>query len=410
MTAIANLDLTDVETFVRGEHHGLLATLRAHDPVHWNPTGDDSGFWALTKYDDVVQAYRDHASFSSARGAIMGGSYRSEADSSSGRMLVASDLPRHRMIKHQMLPAFSTEMVRRARRQIASHLDLAFETMRANGGCDFATDIATELPAGAVVAILNVGREEAHELVRLTRMMIGFRDPSLIGPERATQFDDERALLACIQSEIFDYFEDLIRLRRRQPGDDLVSMLLRSDMNGRPMPEEDILYNCMNFAVGGNETSSYSASAGVEALIEHPDQYELLLDRPGLLPSAVEEILRWSSTACYVQRVATRDLDMRGVRIRAGDAVTLWNVSANRDEEQFRDPMRFDVQRSPNRHLTFGGGIHRCVGASVGLAELGEVFGRLVQGRIRLAVSGELRRLRSNFILGITSMPVEIVS
>jgi cytochrome P450 len=187
-------------------------------------------------------------------------------------------------------------------------------------------------------------------------------------------------------------------------------MLLNSNMNGKPMPDEEILYNCMNFAVGGDETSSYSATSGVEALIEYPGQYEALLDRPELLPSAVEEVLRWSSTASYVQRVATRDLEMRGAQIRAGDAVTLWNVSANRDEGQFPEPMKFDVERSPNRHVTFGGGIHRCIGASVGLVELGEVFKRLVEGRIRLRISGEVRRLRSNFILGTTSLPVEIAA
>ena len=397
------VDLTDLDLFVRNEHHGVLAWLREHDPVHRHPLGDGA-FWALTRYDDVLRAYRDHTTFSSSSGAILGGSFRSETDTAAGRMLVASDLPRQRLLRQQMHPVFATGMVERVRRQVDTLVGAALDRLLSAGGGDVATEIAPELPAGALMTMVDIGRTDALELVSLTRRMIGFQDPSLVGAED----DEARLRLAWLQSEIFEYFADLIRERRARPGDDLVSILLRAEINGRRLPDEDILYNCMNVAVGGNETSSYTTCAGIAALMEYPDQYDRLLAQPELLDLAMEEILRWGSTNAYVQRVATRDATVGGREIRRGDSVTLWNVSANRDERQFPHADRFDIGRSPNRHLTFGSGIHRCVGAPVGMVELTSVFGPLTRRGIRLEKAGPVRRLRSNFILGITALPVTV--
>lgn len=402
MTAPPTVDLTDLDLFVRNEHHGVLAWLREHDPVHRHPLGD-GWFWALTRYDDVLHAYRDHTTFSSSCGAILGGSFRSETDTAAGRMLVASDLPRQRLLRQQMHPVFAPTMVDRVRRQVDRLVTGALDRLLADGGGDVATGLAPELPAGALMAMVEIGHADALELVSLTRRMIGFQDPTLVDAE-----DDERLRLAWIQSEIFEFFADLIRQRRARPGDDLVSVLLKAEINGRRLPDEDVLYNCMNVAVGGNETSSYTTCAGIVALIEHPDQYDLLLARPELLDPAMEEMLRWGSTNAYVQRVATRDVELGGRQIRRGDSVALWNVSANRDERQFPHGDRFDVTRSPNRHLTFGSGIHRCVGAPVGMVELTSVFRPLTERRIRLELAGPVARLRSNFILGTTSLPVRV--
>lgn len=398
------IDLTDLDMFVEGRHHAAFARLRRESPVYWNPTGH-GGFWALTRYDDVLAAYRDHLGLSSSRGAVLGTSYRSDGDSAGGRMLVASDLPRHRLLRQQMHPGFNAAVADRVEAQVRSLVDTAVATLVRDGGSDFATDIAPELPAGALMAMFGIGRADALALIGMTRRMIGFRDDRLVPGDL-----DERMRLAWTQSEILEFFTDLVASRRRRPGDDMVSMLLRAEINGRPLPEADVLYNCMNVAVGGNETSSYTACSGLEALIRHPAQYDLLLRSPELLDPALEEMLRWSSTNAYVQRVATRDLEVGGVPIAAGEAVTLWNVSANRDEEQFPDADVFDIRRSPNRHLTFGSGLHRCIGAPTGLVELRVLFARLRAGDVRLALAGPVQRLRSNFILGTLSMPVEVVA
>ncbi|MFI6347346.1 cytochrome P450 [Streptomyces sp. NPDC050560] len=400
----ARTDLTDIGLFVSGAHTEVFTRLRANEPVFWNEGADGNHFWALTRYADVLWAYREHAVFGSARGAVLGGSFRSRDDTAGGRMLVASDLPRHRLLKQQIHPALSAPVVKRVGARVRALLADAFDRAAAAGGCDFATDIATELPAGALMEIMGIGHGQAHELIGLTRRMVGFQDETFVDTG-----GEARMRLAWLQAEIFEFFADLVDRRRADPGDDLVSVLLNAEINGRPLSEEEVFYNCMNVAVGGNETSSYTACSGLQALLDHPDQYDRVRSDPALAGTAVEEMLRWGSTNAYVQRVALCDVERDGVAIRKGDSVTLWNVSANRDEDQFPDAHRFDVARTPNRHLSYGAGIHRCVGAPVAESELGLLLDRLVAPGLRFRAAGTPRRLRSNFILGTTQLPVEIV-
>ncbi|GAB3147761.1 cytochrome P450 [Micromonospora sonneratiae] len=403
MTAATMIDLADTDVFVANRHHELLRRLRQESPVHWNQSGD-GGFWALTRYGDVVDAYRQHDLFSSAYGAIMGGSFQREKDSASGLMLVASDQPQHRQLRRMLHPAFDPVMVRRIAERVRQLVDRALAAMKAAGGCDIATDFVLELPAGALMVAFGIGRADALHLVGLTRRMICFRDASAVG----TAPQEQRLVLAQVQAEIFGFFAELLEERRTSPGDDVISMMLRADINGRPVTDEQILYNCMNIAVGGNETSSHSTCAGILAFIEHPQQWDRLCQQPQLMRGALEEVLRWSSANAYVQRVALRDVEVRGVTIAAGDVVTLWNASANRDEDEFAQPDRFDITRSPNRHLSFGSGSHRCIGAPTGDAEMTEAFSALLGSGLRLRLAGEVIRMRSNFILGFTSMPVEV--
>lgn len=396
------IDLTDVDVFVEQRHHEMFAWLRANEPVYRN----SGGFWALTRYDDISAAYLDHSAFSSAGGPMLGGSlYSGEVDTAANRMLVASDPPRHRMLRQLMHKVFGPDFVAKVAQQVEVVVNSAVDKALADGGCDFATDIAPELPAGALMAMVGISHAEAHEVIDMTRRMIGFRDPNWVDTS-----GDERLRLAVIQSEIFEFFAEILKVKRRNPGEDMVSILATAEVNGRRMPEEDILYNCMNVAVGGNETSSYSAVAGVLALIENPDQYQLLLSDLGLVDSAVNEILRWATTNAYVLRVPTRDVEIDGRLIKAGEPVTLWNVSANRDEQYFPDGDRFLVRRSPNRHITYGVGIHRCIGSVVAQVELPMLFRRLASSKVGFEQAGDIVRLRSNFIQGITSLPVRMTA
>ncbi|MEU7846039.1 cytochrome P450 [Micromonospora parva] len=397
-------DLTDTELFTTGRHLGVLRALRDEQPVYWNPTADGSGFWALSRYADVLWAYREHSIFGSERGAVLGGSFRSVDDTAGGRMLVATDLPRHRLLKQAIHPALSAGVVARIGERVRELVGRAVDRAIVAGGADFATDIATEMPAAALMEVMGIGYGDAHHLIGLTRRMVGFRDETFvdIGGEQGLR-------LAWLQAEIFEFFADQLAARWRRPGDDLISRLLSAEINGRRLSEEDIFYNCMNVAVGGNETSSYTSCSGLLALIEHPGEYDRLQTDPTLLPGALEEMLRWGSTNAYVQRVAKQDVERAGALIRRGDSVTLWNVSANHDETQFPEPERFNVTRSPNRHLSYGAGIHRCIGAPAAQLELSLLFQRLLVPGLRWRLAAEPRRLRSNFILGITSLPVEVV-
>ncbi|WP_204251483.1 cytochrome P450 [Mycobacteroides abscessus] len=399
------VDLTDVDLFVDGKHFEVFAGLRKSAPIYFNDSATGTGFWALTTYDDVSWAYRDHETFGSTRGAILGGSFSSAEDTASGRMLVASDLPRHRLLKNQILPAISAEVTAAVSAQVRELVNKAVANAIADGGCDFATDVATALPAGALMVIMGIGQDEAYELIGMTRRMVGFQDEVFVDTG-----GDVRLRLAWLQAEIFEFFADIITERRKRPGTDLVSRLLTAEINGHPFTEEEVLYNCMNVAVGGNETSSYTACTGLLAFLEHPEQYDLLAHNRVPLDSAIAEILRYSSTNAYVQRMARHDIRRRDVHIREGDSVTLWNASANRDEAQFPNAAAFDVARSPNRHLAYGAGIHRCIGAHIAQVELSLVFECILNSGVRFRLAGTPRRLRSNFILGLTSLPITVES
>ena len=395
-------DLTDTELFVSGDPHRVFSQLREEDPVYWNAEGSNGGFWALTKYEDIAAAYLDHATFSSSAGAMMGGSLHKEGDSASGEMLVASDPPRHRLIRKALRPAFSAQMLTRIRAQVDQLLAKAMAQARAAGGCDIAEEVAPMLPIGALMVTLGIGQADAARLLLLTRQMIGIKDEHYrLG---ALAFE---AQLAKTQAEIFVFFADLLGARRDGKGEDLVSLLCRARINGRPLSDAEVLYNCMNVAVGGNETSSYSLCGGVQALLQFPEQAVRLQGDPVLRTRAVDEVLRWTSTNAYVQRRAMRDIEIRGKRIRSGDFVTLWNLSANRDSERFSRPDHFDISRSPNPHVSYGHGVHRCIGSSVGTAELECGLGHIFPPGSQMRIAGDVRRLRSNFILGFTKLPVE---
>jgi cytochrome P450 len=398
------IDLSDVDLFVAERHPPALAWLREHEPVYWNRSAHGPDFWALTRYEDVVQAYRNHEALSSQNGVIVGGSYRRDQDSASGKMLVTADLPRHRILKNAIQPALAAEVVQRVGDQAQRLVESALSRLLRAGGGDFATEVSDELPAAALMVVFGISHAEAHELIGLTHRMIGFRAQPAGGPHQ-----DPELSLAWTHAEMLEFLAGLVARRRRDPRDDLASLLLRTPVNGRPMSEEDIVYNCLNMAVGGNETSTYTASIGMRALIEWPDQHDRLLADPALVPSAVEEMLRWGSVAAYVQRMALQDIVMRDRTIRAGQMVTLWNFSANRDERQFPRPESFEVGRSPNRHVSYGTGLHRCIGAPVAQRELTTLFSAVLDKGARFRLAGSVGLHRSNFILGITRLPVEVV-
>ena len=396
------IDLTDTELFVSGDPHEVWRYLREHQPVHWNPS-KDGGFWSLTRYADIVDVYRDPATFSSERGTVMGGSFGSDQDSASGQMLICADPPRHRQLRKQVKRGFATAMMARVAESVRDYAHRAIERLLAEGGGDFATVVAPELPAGVLAAMFGLGPRDAHYLLELTRNMIGFEDA-----EYRHEPDGQELSLAAAQVEIFDFLADLAERRRGEPGDDLVSLLLHCSVNGRPMTDTQILYNCLNVVVGGNETTPYTACAGVAALAGHPRQADLFYGHQDLLLTAIDEILRWTSTNAYVQRTATVDTVVNGVPITAGQKLTLWNASANRDEAVFPDADRFDVTRSPNRHIAFGVGNHRCIGQAVARQEIQILFEYLQRRGVRFELAGPIERLRSNFMLGTKHMPVTV--
>jgi cytochrome P450 len=401
---LTQIDLGTTDLFAEGDCFAAFAWLREHAPVYWNATADGGGFWALTKYRDIEEVYLHPEVYSSAYGTMLGGSYRNEVDTASGHMLIVTDPPRHRHLRAQVHRAgFSTPPLGRVQEAVSRTLDAALERMLADGGCDWAVDIALSLPAGVLAGMSGLTPEQGRTLMRLTRALIGFRDP-----EYQNGLSSGDTLLEA-QASVFEFWSEIIEDRRRNPRDDLVSNLLRAEINGVPMTEAEILYNCLNVAVGGNETTAHTASYGLLTLFENPGEERRLREHPELLNTAVEEVFRYTATNTYVKRTPVKAVVIRGQVIEAGSTITIWNTSANRDADVFPDADRFDVGRMPNPHLTFGVGRHHCIGASISRMEITMLLQRLVERNIRLRLAGPVERLHSNFALGIRHLPVEVV-
>jgi cholest-4-en-3-one 26-monooxygenase len=261
-------------------------------------------------------------------------------------------------------------------------------------------EVAAELPLQAIAEILGVPFEDRHKLFEWSNKMIGSKDPEY-------SVSDELARGAAI--EMFMYSQELAKQRQAQGQDDIVTTLLNADVDGDRLSEMDFNLFFLLLAVAGNETTRNALSHGVLTMIEHPDQYRMLAQNPALVPSAIEEILRWASPVMYFRRNITRDTVLRGQQLKAGEKISIWYISANRDEDIFPDPFSFDIKRSPNEHVAFGGGgPHFCLGASLARMEMNIMFEELVKRVSSIAQIGEVKRLRSNFVNGIKHLPVRL--
>jgi cytochrome P450 len=278
---------------------------------------------------------------------------------------------------------------------------------------DFVDAVAVELPMRVLCELMGVPLADRRHLVELGNRMLGNTDPDQAGEFVAGEADLTRYAHLPFSSpaapEMFDYANRLAAQRRREPRDDLTTRLIQAELDGDRLTEHEFDLFFLLLVTAGNETTRHAMSNGLLALLDHPAEKERLLAEPSLIPSAVEEILRWTPSLLHFRRTAARDVELRGKTIRAGDKVALWYVSANRDEDQFPDAGRFDVGRDLNRQLAFGlGGPHFCLGAHLARLELRIWLEEMlpVLGRVELA--GEPKRLRSNFFHGVKSVPLRM--
>ncbi len=269
------------------------------------------------------------------------------------------------------------------------------------GEGDFVERVAMPLPIAVIAWLLGVPREDWKLLFDWTNGLAGPADPEY---QRAGEHPGQTRERA--NSELFAYFEQLVEARRRDPKDDLVSLLATARLDGKPLPQQELLSYCMILVVGGNETTRNATTGGLLAFIENPDQLALVQRNPDLLNSAVVEILRWTSPIVHMARTSLHDVELRGQKIRAGDLLAMFYPSANRDEEVFDEPSRFRVERSPNRHLSFGVGEHFCLGAHVARVELRVAFRHLIGRLVDAELAGPIERLRSSQIGGIKRLPI----
>lgn len=406
------VDLTDPNVYLAGVPHATFQRLRDQDPIAWCDERDGSGFWSVTRYDDVVAVNKDFKSFTSAQGIRLEEMDQEELEAR--KTMMEMDPPEHTRLRRLAQGGFTRRMVASYEEAIRVLAGAVLDESLPQGRFDFVTDVARQLPMRMLGRLLGAPEADYGYLVDRGDAMIGNTDPEFTD-HVVGQSDTEGFRLMPFRSpagiELFEYAQKLADDRRATPSDDVVSKLLAPTMDGEPLSDLEFNNFFTLMVAAGNDTTRYSMAGGLLALLDHPDQLQLLQERPELLPSAIEEMLRWTSVTMHFRRTATKDVELHGKRIRAGDKVVLWWIAGDFDERRFPDPYRFDITRDPNDHLAFGrGGPHRCIGEWLARLEMKVTFEELLPRIDTIRPTGPIGRLRSNFISGVKHLPVEVTT
>ena len=408
---LSEIDLLNRDVFLDGPPHEWFTYLRNNAPVHLHPEPDGPGFWVITKYDDVVAVNRNAKTFSSdqRRGGVVGlenlpadaaGANPFASDDAPSLMLTM-DPPLHTRYRKLVNKGFTPRMINSLEPKIRATTQRIIDEAVAKGEVDFVIDIAAELPLQVIADLIGIEQEHRHDIFTWSNQMIAGGDD----PEYQVAED----MLGGAYVGMFSYAQQLAEQRRANPQEDIVTTLLNAEVEGHSLSDMDFNMFFLLLAVAGNETTRNALSHGMNAFLESPDQYQALVDDPSLVDSACEEVLRWASPVMYFRRNATEDIELHGEQIKQGDKVSIWYASANRDEDHFVDPFTFDISRSPNDHIAFGGGgPHFCLGASLARMEIMVLFEELAKRAPKISGLGEPDRLRSNFIAGIKHLPVQL--
>jgi cholest-4-en-3-one 26-monooxygenase len=399
---LSDIDLLDRDRFAQGIPHEWFTFLRREAPVYHHPEPNGHGFWVITKYDDVVAVGRDGTTFSSHqdRGGVvqLEGPTDGSASFEGGNLMLTMDAPSHTRYRKLVNHGFTPRRVAALEPHIRDLANGIIDEVIDAGECDFVVDVAAELPLQVIAEMVGVPHAERHQLFEWSNRMVGSEDPEYIVPDAEVQ--EARV-------EMFMYANELAAERRANPRADIMTALLQAEVDGDRLSELDFNLFFMLLTVAGNETTRNSIAHGMQAFLDHPDEYAALVKDRAMIQSATEEILRWASPVMFFRRNVTSDTEIRGQAIKAGEKVSIWYVSANRDEDVFDDPFTFDIRRSPNEHVAFGGGgPHHCLGANLARMEIRVLFEELIRRVPTIEAAGPAERLRSNFIGGIKHLPV----
>jgi cholest-4-en-3-one 26-monooxygenase len=397
---LEDIDLIDGSNFVAGVPFEWFRQLRHEAPVYWHPdpTAPRGGFWTVTRFDDCITVNRDWEHFSSARRSALFGDMDSDALAQQQLMMLNMDPTMHTRYRRLVNKGFTPKLVRDLERQIIGYADGIIDAVCERGTADFVEEISAELPLLVIAELLGVPQEDRRKVFEWSNRMIGSEDPEY-------QLDGAAPNEAAM--EVFSYAEELAAKRRLAPRQDLVSVLIDAEVEGEKLDQLELDLFFMLLIVAGNETTRNLMSGAMTAFFDHPDQWELLRRDRSLLSSAVEEMLRYVTPVMHFRRTATTDLELGGQKLQEGDKVVFWHISANRDETAFTNPDTFDITRSPNNHMAFGGGgPHFCLGANLARMEIMVMFDRLLDRIPDIRLDGEVQRLQSNFSNGTKHIPV----
>jgi cytochrome P450 len=384
---------------------GAFATLRREEPISWQPSfvleaEPGEGHWALTRHEDVFHASRHPEIFSSSLGITIGDQTPELAEYFGS--MIAMDDPRHTRLRNIVRSAFTPRVLARIEdsvRDRARRLVTAMVDDHPDGRADLVTELAGPLPLQIICDMMGIPEDDHQQVFHWTNVILGFGDPDI-----STDFDE----FVGVAMDIGAYAKALADDRRANPGDDLTTSLVQAELDGERLTSGEVASFFILLVVAGNETTRNAISHGVLALSRYPEQRDDWWNNyDEVAPTAVEEIVRWASPVAYMRRTVTRDTELSGVTMRAGDKVTLWYGSANRDETKFADPWTFDVRRQPNPHLGFGGGgAHFCLGANLARREITVIFEELHRRIPDIGATEEPDCLQSAFIHGIKRLPV----
>jgi methyl-branched lipid omega-hydroxylase len=393
------------------DRQDMFAQLRALDaPPYFNqpenPFSDDAdGYYALVKHADVVEASRHPEIFSSARGATSLVDLPPEFNEYFGSMISMDD-PRHARLRRIVSRAFTPKMIKKFEEDVQLAAAGIVDDLIATGPCDFVQQVSSKLPLKIICDMMGIGDEHFDMALKNTNLILAGADPEFLSAD----IDEAVTQLLTAGSDLAGLVTDLAAARQQDPGDDLITALASANVDGEQLTPAELGSFFILLVVAGNETTRTALSHALMLLTEHPDQRELLLaDFEGKIGGAVEEIVRYVSPVIWMRRSLTRDAELNGHQFREGDKVALMYWSANRDESVFADPMRFDITRSPNPHLGFGGaGPHFCLGAHLARREITVMLRELLQRVPTVRAAGEPDRLLSSFINGIKHLPCEL--
>lgn len=389
------VDFLDPAVVERGVPHAAYRALRQSAPVSFQRSpcsgADDPGYWLLTRHGDVHRALIDSASYSSWLGTTSLRPEPAERLDVSRLMLLNMDPPAHTRYRRLISRSFASRAVEQLEPRVQQMCRELIDRIAARGSCEFVEDVASPLPMRVIFALLGVPEADWQNLVALSNHMID-------------NAGTDAAFGAALS--MYSYSDQLASARRGSPGDDLISQLLTAEVNGDKLTQPEFNAFFLLLVVAGNETTRNLISGGLLALLENPEQLERLRQDRSLLPSAIEEMLRYVAPVVQFRRTAARDIELHDQHLREGDRVILSFSSANRDERVFTDPDRFDITRSPNPHVAFGVGPHLCIGASLARLEARCLFDELLPRLSELALDGPVVRARSCLINGIKSLPL----
>jgi cytochrome P450 len=381
--------------------HAGLTHLRAHAPVSRVDVPGYRPFWAITKHADIMAIERENTLFTNSPRPVLMTAEADEQQAAIGiSTLIHMDDPQHRVVRAIGADWFRPKAMRELKVRVDELAKRFVDNMLASGDqCDFVQEVAVNYPLYVIMSLLGLPESDFPRLLKYTQELFGNDDAEL---QRGTSKEEQMAALL----DMFQYFTALTASRRAGPTEDLASAIANATIDGEPLSDIDTVSYYVIIATAGHDTTSAVISGGLQALIERPDELARLRDNPALMPLATEEMIRWVTPVKEFMRTAQQDTTIRGVPIAAGDSVLLSYASANRDEDIFDDPFRFDVSRDPNKHNAFGYGVHFCLGAALARMEVNSFFSELVPRLRSIELAGQPEYTATIFVGGPKHLPI----